>query len=147
MSLFHKRCAWVFLVAGFGALAAWGQEKQPAGRLPEAVVAAWEKAGAEAGWMVLDREGFQAIQSGGPGVYSTRATDAGLKQLAGLQHLEHLNLGHNGKVTDTGLKELAGLRQLKTLNLQYIRVTDAGLKHLAGLGQLQGLKLENARVT
>ena len=43
---------------------------------------------------------------------STPATDAGLKELAALKSLQHLNLGDT-KVTDEGLKELAGLKSLQ----------------------------------
>jgi hypothetical protein len=34
------------------------------------------------------------------------------------------------KVTDTGLKELAGLKSLQLLDLRYTQVTDAGVKEL-----------------
>ena len=43
-------------------------------------------------------------------------TDAGLKELAGLQELQTLDLGGT-QVTDAGLKELAGLKSLQTLDL------------------------------
>ena len=42
-----------------------GQEKQRSVRLPEEVIAAWEKEGAEAGWMVPRFRGFLTIRSGG----------------------------------------------------------------------------------
>ena len=71
-------------------------------------------------------------------------TDAGLKRLAGLKDLEHLNIGHNIKVTDACLEEIGGLRQLRTLNLQYIRVTDAGNETPGRPGKhLQRLKLKS----
>jgi Leucine-rich repeat (LRR) protein len=69
-------------------------------------------------------------------------TDAGLKELAGLQELLTLDLGGT-KVTDAGLKVLAGLKQLQELYLYTTPVTDAGLKELAGLHQLQNLSLNN----
>ena len=40
------------------------------------------------------------------------------------------------KVTDAGLKELAGLKSLQALYLNNTQVTDAGLKELAGLEEL-----------
>ena len=39
-------------------------------------------------------------------------TGTGLKDLAGLKHLEHLNLDYGTKLTETGLKALAALHNL-----------------------------------
>jgi hypothetical protein len=58
---------------------------------------------------------------------STRLTDAGLKELAGLKSLQTLNL-YATQVTDGGLKELAGLQNLQTLNLVATQVTDGGAR-------------------
>jgi hypothetical protein len=76
----------------------------------------------------------------------TQVTDAGLKLLARLKHLRELDL-RNTRVTNAGLKELAGLKQLQTLFLDGTEVTDAGLKHLAGLKQLRRLDLKATHVT
>src|SRR5262249_46388482 len=76
----------------------------------------------------------------------TKATDAGLKHLAGLRQLQMLRLGKT-KVTDAGLKHLAGLRQLHGLDLTNTKVTDAGLKHLGRLKQLQTLDLNYTELT
>jgi RNA polymerase sigma factor (sigma-70 family) len=73
-------------------------------------------------------------------------TGAGLQELAGLRHLEVLDLVRS-RVTDAGLKELAGLRPLRRLYLSSSKVTDAGLKPLAGLTQLQALSLFNTQTT
>ena len=71
----------------------------------------------------------------------TKATDAGLKELAGLKGLQRLVLD-NTKVTDVGLKELAALKGLQTLDLNGCKgVTDAGLKELADLPGLEDLSL------
>jgi hypothetical protein len=48
---------------------------------------------------------------------------------------------NRSQVTDARLKDLAGLNQLQTLDLSHTPVTDAGLKELAGLNQLQSLSL------
>ena len=79
--------------------------------------------------------------------YTSHVTNKGLKDLAGLQNLQTLNLFCCKGVTDEGLKELAGLKNLRSLNLTYTPVTDAGLKELARLKNLQSLKLEHAQVT
>jgi internalin A len=54
-------------------------------------------------------------------------TDAGLKVVAGLKKLTHLNLRET-KVTAEGLKALAGMK-LHQLELSEIAKTDLGLKH------------------
>jgi len=56
-------------------------------------------------------------------------TDAGLKELAGLNGLEELYLS-GPQITDAGLKELAGLKSLKTLQLRGTKVTAAGVAAL-----------------
>jgi hypothetical protein len=60
---------------------------------------------------------------------NTSLTDAGLKELAGLENLTSLDLRHT-KVTDAGLKELAGLKNLILLVLEETKVTGAGVKEL-----------------
>ncbi len=77
---------------------------------------------------------------------TTKVTDAGLKELAGLQSLQALDLGYT-QVTDAGLKELAGLQNLQALNLSGTQVTGAGLKELARLKSLQTLNLSGTQVT
>ena len=76
----------------------------------------------------------------------TNVTDAGLKELAALKHLQTLRL--NTQVTDAGLKELAGLKGLQTLSLLgATKVTDAGLKELAPMQGLKTLDLDGTKVT
>ncbi len=77
---------------------------------------------------------------------STKMTDAGLKELAGLKSLQALYLAGT-PVTDAGLKELAGLTSLQTLDVRWTKVTDAGMKELAGLKSLQRLYLNHCDVT
>ena len=52
------------LLSSGGAGVAWAQSKGPA-PLPAEVVAAWEKAGAKAGWMRYDEFGFKQLRQGG----------------------------------------------------------------------------------
>jgi hypothetical protein len=73
-------------------------------------------------------------------------TDAGLKELAPLAKLTHLNLWTT-KVTDAGLAELAPLKNLTHLNLMKTEVTDAGLAELAPLTELTNLTLGDTKVT
>ena len=51
------------------------------------------------------------------------------------------------RVTDAGLKDLKGLNQLVDLGLSDNKVTDSGLKYLEGLDQLHRLILNNTEVT
>lgn len=74
------------------------------------------------------------------------ATDARLRELAGLKNLVHLGLFGKG-VTDAGLKDLARLDGLAWLDLATTEVTDEGLKHLAPLKKLAYLKLPPKQVT
>ena len=79
-------------------------------------------------------------------VQLANATDANLKEVAGLKNLRSLDLAGT-KVTDAGLKELAGLKSLSSLNLVGTPVTDAGLKELAALKNLHILNVNETQVT
>jgi internalin A len=137
--------------------------------LPENIIAAWTKAGAEystmgaeAGWD-SEEMGVPAFrfarwtpgvisqlpapnQSFGLVLWGTSITDASLKELAGLTHLQILDL-NNTQVTDAGLRQLASLTQLQVLFLNDPHITGAGLQQLAGLTQLQMLHLNGPGVT
>ena len=76
----------------------------------------------------------------------SRATDEGLKDLAGLKRLRTLVLW-NTKVSDRGLKELAGLTELETLDLDETKVTDVGLQLLAEMPRLQRLDIRDTKST
>jgi RNA polymerase sigma factor (sigma-70 family) len=79
------------------------------------------------------------------GIEELHVTDAGLKELAGLENLQSLALGGT-KVTDAGMKELAALKSLQTLILRdALQVTDVGVKELAGVKSLKNLDLYGAR--
>lgn len=77
----------------------------------------------------LQLEGSQAV------------TDAGLRHLARLPQLQHLNLT-NCNITDNGLAVLRELPALRTFQLFHHRgVTDAGLSHLADCHQLERVEV------
>jgi len=80
-------------------------------------------------------------------VGGAQVTDAGLKQLTGLTKLQTLAFWSSTQMTDAGLKELSGLKGLQNLCLRDNKVTDAGLKELVGLKGLQTLDLHNTQVT
>jgi Leucine Rich Repeat (LRR) protein len=72
---------------------------------------------------------------------STELTDAGLRHLAGLPRLQHLNLSCQ-QITDQGLEVLRHLPQLKTFELYHQgRVSDAGLANLAHCDHLEQVNL------
>jgi len=73
-------------------------------------------------------------------------TDAGLKNLAGLAHLEKL-IVHNSKLTDGGLKELTTHRRLRGLGADGTGVTDAGLVHLKEFPHLESLGIGTPAIT
>lgn len=89
----------------------------------------------------LRNEKFTATEPKTP-----RITDAGLKHLAGLTKLEHLNL-QGQHITDDGLKHLSEMTNLQTLSLSFSGITDEGLKHLERLQKLRQLHLYGTRVT
>ncbi|HVS39193.1 MAG TPA: caspase family protein [Gemmataceae bacterium] len=77
---------------------------------------------------------------------STAVSDAGMKRLATLPSLRKLYLNDTG-VTDAGMKDLLPLHSLQALYLGDTKVSDAGLKQLAGLKGLQELKVHSTAVT
>ncbi|HMD54167.1 MAG TPA: leucine-rich repeat domain-containing protein [Phycisphaerae bacterium] len=138
-----------------------------------AILAAWEKAGAQSGWM--DSVGhWDAGKTGLPGevpafwfkqwtpglisklpapnqnfgleLVETNITDSGLKELAKFTSLQSLDI-EDTQVTDAGLKELEGLTQLEDLYISFNQVTDAGLKELKGFKQLRLLFIVKTQVT
>ena len=60
----------------------------------------------------------------------TRITDDGLRNLATLATLEHLDLSGNPGVTDAGLAHLAALPRLQVLVLTGVGVTEGGVQKL-----------------
>lgn len=126
--------------------------------------AAWQKAGAHPGWMVLDQFMLKYSPNKGrerefPAFQWWKSTtelpeklpdldkefgldlsgyQGSLKPLAGLKRLRSLSLAE-AKVSDDDLKHLPP--GLKELVLSKTKVTDGGLKHLAALKNLESLDL------
>lgn len=74
----------------------------------------------------------------------------GLKHIAKMTGLEHLNLGYpetGGGVTDADLHALSELQQLEYLNLMFNSVTDAGIEPIARLKNLKTVVLHKTQVT
>src|SRR5262245_57483031 len=145
-----------------------------AGRADEAAaVKAVRKLGAE---VTVDpkRPGKPVV---GVSFIGTEVTDAGLKELKGLNSLQYRGL-YDNRVTNAGLKELRHLKSLQVLSLDFgswaelggdsvqtprnravhhqpwpmsldftTQVTDAGLKELKELKSLQSLNLHKTQVT
>jgi len=51
------------------------------------------------------------------------------------------------KVTDAGLREIAGLKSIQSLELTQTAITDEGLQSLGALPKLNCLKLYGAKTT
>lgn len=75
---------------------------------------------------------------------SQALTDDGVRHLARLPNLRHLDLGGTA-VTDRSLAMLADLPNLETISLEMTRVTDAGVVHLARCDRLQSVNLAMTR--
>lgn len=71
---------------------------------------------------------------------SQAVTDAGLRHLARLPNLRHLDLSGTA-ITDRGLIILRDLPKLETISLAMTRVTDEGVVHLAGCDALEQVNL------
>lgn len=66
-------------------------------------------------------------------LHSTQLDDNAMKYLGQCPNISLLRIETNPKVTDAGLKYLLNLKHLESLDLSGTRVTCAGLKTLAGL--------------
>ncbi len=64
-------------------------------------------------------------------------TDAVLARIAGLDHVTSLALGGSRQLTDDGLRHLARMPQLQHLNLSGAKLTDSGLEVLRHLPNLR----------
>lgn len=106
-----------------------GAELDAEGQMTDAVLA--EVAGIEQ---------LTSLRLGG----SKALTDAGVRYLARLPRLKHLDLGDTG-VTDHGLQVLRELPALETLSLRMTRVTDAGMLHLSPCERLEHVALDWTR--
>ena len=111
-------------------------KSEPAQPLPNEIVAAWKKAGARAGWIGRDADGYcnfaekaTGLADAVPAFSFASWKDGVVAKLPVPAALFGLNL-LGTRVTDAGLKELAGLKSLHTLNLSETQVTDAGMAEL-----------------
>jgi hypothetical protein len=75
---------------------------------------------------------------------SKGVTDEGVRHLARLQQLRHLDLSMTS-VSDEGLEVLRALPALESVNLSWTRITDAGVAHLAGCDRLRKVYLTGTR--
>ena len=121
--------------------------------LPPEIVKLWQDAGADVGWMKMDKVdfvGFQAqekVEAGAMPAFRFSPWKKGvLAKLPDPGVAFELDLGHT-RVMDAGLKELSGLKSLQALNLYRTLITDAGLKELAELKSLHYLALSGTKVT
>jgi hypothetical protein len=73
-------------------------------------------------------------------------TDTGIAHLAGLVHLEDLDLTETA-VTDRGLRSLGALANLRRLILWGTRVGDIGAEHLGNLNHLEELDLRHTAIS
>jgi hypothetical protein len=129
------------------------QKPQP---LPPAVVAAWQKAGFDAGWMGPHKEyGLHRFSESLEDLDASKAVPAFkarglrsgvLESLPAPTTAFGLDLSRT-PIPDAGLKELAKLQQLTSLDLSRTRITDAGLKELAKLQQLTSLDVRETKIT
>ncbi len=76
----------------------------------------------------------------------TNLTDEGLECITPLSNLSSISL-HNTKITDAGLVHLKMFPRLDELKLMNTGVTDAGLEHLKVLAKLKKLDLSDTQVT
>jgi len=76
----------------------------------------------------------------------TQITDAGLKMLPDLAHIQQVDLSDTG-ITNVGLAHLARFKDLRTLWLTRTNVTGAGLVGLKSLMQLEDVDVTGTRVS
>jgi ankyrin repeat protein len=74
-------------------------------------------------------------------------TDAVLERISALPHLTSLRLGGSKALTDAGVRHLARMAQLRHLDLSGTQVTDAGLRALRELADLEHVSLAWTHVT
>lgn len=74
-------------------------------------------------------------------------TDAMLKDLASIDHLQVLNLSGSRGVTDAGIIHLAAMGQLRHLDLSGTGVTDRALELIASMPQLESISLARTGIS
>jgi internalin A len=126
------------------------------GGIDPQVIAAWEKAGAQLGWLSRDEFGSLTSLTWSPARSQGSAAipvfgvfgpiPQGLKDLPAPAVPFGLCLA-SAPVTDADLKELSRFQQLQWLDLKNTGDSDAGLKELAGLKQLKSLDLSSTKIS
>src|SRR5262245_24934663 len=129
----------VLLCGGLSAHAApvpKATDPQPAPPLPRELIAEWEKAGAKAGWIGLNVDGWisfsekQAAVTGAvPAFQFANWDEVALAKLRAPETPFGLAFV-GGQVPDAGLKAVAKFKTLQALILGNNPVTDAGVKEL-----------------
>ncbi len=76
---------------------------------------------------------------------NTQVGDEGMRYIAGLTNLQHLNL-RSTKVTGAGLAHLKNLKELQWLELFGTEVKGSDLAHLEGLSKLETLDLKGLSI-
>ncbi len=79
-------------------------------------------------------------------LWNWNISDAGVKNLAELKNLTHLNVGFS-PVTGTGLRELKILKKLTHLRLDNTPIQDEDIAHLKDLPNLTTLSLSGTKIT
>ena len=74
-------------------------------------------------------------------------TDVQLAEISRIEHITSLKLGNSKKLTDAGLRHLANMPQLQHLDISHTAITDAGLSVLRDLPKLETLSLLKTNVT
>jgi hypothetical protein len=75
-------------------------------------------------------------------LYSTQATDEGLRHIGKMTELEKLFIWNADSVTDAGVAHLAGLKNLKVVHINHSNLTDDSLAVLSGLRGIESLSLQ-----
>jgi hypothetical protein len=98
--------------------------------------------------VVLDPEDKTRVLQAHPTIhkYEWDVKDEDLAALAAFPELREVSLEANTQIGDEGVRYLAGLTNLQHLNLRSTKVTGAGLAHLKNLANLQWLELFNTQI-
>lgn len=78
---------------------------------------------------------------------ASATTDAGLVHLLKMPRLESLDISENPRITDAGMKQVAQLERLEHLYLGKTSITDKGLFELKPLEGLRNLHVAGTKVT
>ncbi|HEV3167877.1 MAG TPA: hypothetical protein VGZ22_28000 [Isosphaeraceae bacterium] len=77
---------------------------------------------------------------------NTQIGDEGLQHLKDLSNLTHLIIGET-RVTEAGLGTITRFKALRDLRMRSLNITDDGLRRLSGMSQLEVLDLRGTPIT